>query len=101
MYNRYNVSFSFICSNKVFILVLVDGSSPGPIGHPNAPSPMSATPPLPEQQLKGDDTKKLRPIGGERAQRRAPGAPLGGVGGGNLADYGPAIWSLASGKLVL
>lgn len=73
-----------------------EGSSPGPIGHPNAPSPMSATPPLPEQQLKGDDTKKLRPIGGERAQRRAPGAPIGSVGGGNLADYGPAIWSLAS-----
>ncbi|KAK3090841.1 hypothetical protein FSP39_015089 [Pinctada imbricata] len=69
-----------------------DDSSPGPIGPPpHAVSPLPSTPPLQEPKL--DDRKHLRPIGGERAQRRAPG-PTAPVGGNNMTDYG--IWDLAA-----
>ncbi|XP_069125262.1 ankyrin repeat and KH domain-containing protein 1-like isoform X1 [Argopecten irradians] len=75
-----------------------EGPSPGPIGPPpSATSPMAATPPL-QEQMKGDQERRLpRPvgaIGGERAQRRAPGAGVT-PGGGGGPDYGK-FWNLAS-----
>lgn len=55
---------------------MLDGSSPGPVAPPNSVSPLPATPPPPLiEPVKGEDRKHLRPIGGERAQRRAPGGP--------------------------
>lgn len=82
-------------------LFVTEGPSPGPIGPPpSATSPLNATPPLQEQMKGEQDRRPPRPvgaIGGERAQRRAPGA---GVTGGG-PDYGKAFWNLASGKLIL
>ncbi|XP_076074995.1 ankyrin repeat and KH domain-containing protein 1-like isoform X3 [Mytilus galloprovincialis] len=76
---------------------VVDGSSPGPVP-PSSVSPLPATPPPMMEPIKGDDRKHLRPIGGERAQRRAPGGPgqVNSMTNNFTTDYKTAVWNLAS-----
>lgn len=70
---------------------------------PSSVSPLPATPPPMMEPVKGEDRKHLRPIGGERAQRRAPTGPgpVNSMANNFTTDYKTAVWNLASGKLIV
>lgn len=75
---------------------------------PPAASPLTVSPKL-SDQMKSEDRRPvgpiggerlMRPIGSERAQRRAPG-PIPGQPISAANDFGPAFWNITTGTVVI
>lgn len=85
------------CLKPNFEACFTDGASPTPIGPPRATSPLPpSTPPMPDIMSGLDDRRQpVRPIGGERSQRKVTGSSIMGP----ATDFGDAaLWSFNSGS---